>query len=395
MSIRVAGGASMRDAELSVREAASGRRGVARYGFDLAQPADDPQLRRLLRSIRVDGSVSISMQREPNFFAPCSSEGDFCQVLAARDRDTAEIVGMGIRSVRQRYVDGQVRSIGYLSGLRISPDCRRGTLLARGYRFLRELDEDGRAEFYITTLSVGNEVAAKALAAGRAGLPHYRKIGRLNTWIIPRRTSRTTRRADLAIRPIDDDSIPALISFLERAAGEREFVPCYRERDLRLPSDVFRGMRPTDLKGLWLDNQLVATLGVWDQRGMKQIVVERYGWWLAAARPVYNLVAPVIGRPRFPSPGDCLPLVCAMLPLATRAGRHRFGELIDCVAADLPPEVDGIMFGLSDNDPLTASVRSRAIHMYPADIFLVSWDRERIESRNWQESIPYLELGTL
>lgn len=395
MSIRVADGASMRDAEPAVREATSRRRGVTRYGFDLAQPGDDPQLRQLLRTIRVDGSVSISMQREPNFFGPCASEGDFCQVLAARDRDTDEIVGMGIRSIRERYVDGQVRSIGYLSGLRIRPDCRSGTLLARGYRFLRELDADGRAEFYITTLSVGNEVAASALVAGRAGLPYYRRIGRLNTWVIPRRPLRTKRETELTIRPIDDDSTPALISFLERAAGEREFVPCYREQDLRLPSDGFRGMRPSDLKGLWLDNQLVATLGVWDQRVMKQIVVERYGWWLTAARPIYNLVAPVIGRPRFPRPGGCLPLVCAMLPLATRAGRHRFGELIDCVAADLPPGVDGIMFGLSANDPLAEPVRSRAIHMYPADIYLVSWDRERIESRNGQDSIPYLELGTL
>lgn len=365
-----------------------------RLEFRLATEADDNGLRELLRSIRMDGAISVSFRREPNYFLGHACEGDWVQVITAHDQQTGLLVGMGSRSIRERYVAGVARNVGYLSGLRIHPDYRNRTMLARGYRFLKELDSDQQADFYVTTIAVENSAATSALVGGRAGLPYYKKVGMLNTWIVPRR-KQLTLPANVSVREIRREDLPALMIFLEKMSREREWLPKYRATDFDFPSNTFLGMNLGDLLGVWENEELLGTLGVWDQRFMKQIVVEKYAWWLRWMRPVYNAAAGLVGRVRFPKPGECLPLVTAVLPLASDRGSKYFGHLVDEVCRRLPASADAIMLGLNAADPLTDAIRSRSIECYQTDIFVVSWDECRLENALTPGSVPYLELGTL
>lgn len=366
-----------------------------RIVFDLATTDDDWALRHLLQSIWMDGVIRVSFRREPNYFAAHDCEGDFVQVITARDTRTDQIVGMGSRSVRERYFDGRSKNIGYLSGLRIHPEYRHGTMLARGYQFLKQLDQDGRAEFYVTTIAVENKPATESLLGGRAGLPFYMKMGRLNTWIVPKTTKKTERNSKVLIRPINDMDMPQLMSFLTRVSQTRTLLPCYKQQDFEFPSTVFAGMQKGELLGMWIDSELVGTLGVWDQRAIKQVVVEAYDWWLSWVRPIYNVWAGLSGRVRFPKPGECLPLVTGALPLAIGNGVGAFGDLVDQAASCLPEDADAIMIGLSEGDPMNEAVRDRAIQKYQTDIFAVSWDLDCVETALQSKGVPYLELGTL
>ena len=56
---------------------------------------------------------------------------------------------------------------------RLLPAYRGRTLVARGYRLLRELHRDGRTDLYYTVIAAENTPALRTLAAGRAGLPAY------------------------------------------------------------------------------------------------------------------------------------------------------------------------------------------------------------------------------
>lgn len=366
-----------------------------RVSFDLATPEDDLALRQLLQSIRMDGVICVSFRREPNYFAAHHCEGDFVQVITARDRTSGQIVGMGSRSVRDRYVAGVPRSVGYLSGLRIHPRYRGGTMLARGYQYLKQLDQDQRAEFYVTTIAIENKPATVALLGGRAGLPFYIQIGRLNTWIIPKRKIPPRKTARCSVRPVTENDLDSLMSFLEQFSMTRALFPCYQKGDFAFPSRTFEGMRRNDLKGLWMDDQLVGTLGMWDQRGVKQYVVEKYEWWLGWTRPLYNVGAALTGRVRIPPPGASLPLVTGALPLATERGVEAFGDLVDSVAFGLPNDADAIMIGLCEEDPLTEVLRSRTIQKYQTGIYVVSWDGDKLPAIVRSMNLPYLELGTL
>jgi hypothetical protein len=90
-----------------------------------------------------------------------------------------------------------------------------------------------------------------------------------------------------------------------------------------------------------------------------------------------------------------LPLITAALPLAIGKGVDFFGDLVDHVASSIPTDADAMMIGVSDRDPLSNSIRCRAIQNYQTDIFTVSWNEDLLKTALPMESIPYLELGAL
>src|SRR5512133_735822 len=111
--------------------------------FDLARPEDDAALRRLLRENPMPGSISVTMEREPSYFRAAGVEGPFHQVAVGRYEETGEVVGMGTRSIRPVYLNGEVRNVGYLGQLRVFRGAGSRALvgrgLARGFEFMKRL----------------------------------------------------------------------------------------------------------------------------------------------------------------------------------------------------------------------------------------------------------------
>ena len=117
---------------------------MSRYRFELATPADDADLRHILAETPMAGRISVSFRREPSYFDAAVVEGEFRQVVAARDCGADKLVGFGCRSIRMRYVNGLPQQIGYLGGLRLLIGHRNRGLVARGYKFFRQLHSDRR-----------------------------------------------------------------------------------------------------------------------------------------------------------------------------------------------------------------------------------------------------------
>src|SRR5207248_343014 len=160
------------------RACRNGREPVSRYRFELAGPADDADLRRVLAETPMAGRVAVTFRRDPSYFSAPEVDGHCRQVVAAREVETGRLVGFGSRSLRRLYVNGGPREVGYLSSLRLLAGHRNRGLVARGYAFFRGLHGDGRAPLYLTTIAEGNELAVRTLTSGRAGLPAYHDAGR-------------------------------------------------------------------------------------------------------------------------------------------------------------------------------------------------------------------------
>ena len=112
---------------------------MSRFEFSLAGPADDLQLRARMAGDVMEGGIAVSFRREPSYFSGCRLQGDATQVVKCVDTTTGRVVGLGCRSTTMAFVDGKRERIGYLSDLRLAPELRRGPLVARGYRMLRQL----------------------------------------------------------------------------------------------------------------------------------------------------------------------------------------------------------------------------------------------------------------
>jgi hypothetical protein len=374
----------------------NGSRG--RYRVEIANETDEADLRVLMRTTPMTGSIEVTLRREPNFFDAASVEGPFHQVLIARETSTRRIVGMGSRSVRLRWVDGHPLPVGYLGGLRLLPEARHKTLLMRGYRELARLHGDGRADFYLTTIAEGNRPAMSALTGMRAGLPVYHDLGRYFTFVLPLHRRVSVRPdSDLHIRPLDQPDLPRFVEFLNTWGRDRLFFPCLASDDFGSGATTFRDLALDRVLCAWRGDQLVGALAAWDQSSFRQTVVERYTgivrWW----KPFHNLYAAARGLPRFPTPGSQLRNLTLALPITDDDS----GTLMLKLLAALQQRhrstaaADSLLLGLFERDPLVKAVRPLALHAYVTRVFVVTWDPATVRPERFNGRNLYLELGCL
>src|SRR5438309_323772 len=89
----------------------------SRTQFAVATRADDEDIRRLLRENPMPGRISLSLEREPDYFTDTHLPEETKQAIIAREK--GRLVCVGHCAVRQRFVNGQPRRVGYLGGLRL------------------------------------------------------------------------------------------------------------------------------------------------------------------------------------------------------------------------------------------------------------------------------------
>ncbi len=343
------------------------------------------------------GPVSVSLRCEPSYFQATCERGSR-QTLVVSDQINQRIVGMGVRSIRTLYVDGQPTDVGYLSGLRILPQHQRGTLLARGYREMRRLHEDHAADYYLTTVVDGNQPALDLLTAGRRCLPTYDLLGQYHTFVMPLRQRRSRRvTGDDQIRSMRENELSKVVEFLRREGRARLFFPCYDETDFAKTS-TFGGLSNHDILTAWRGNELVGLLGVWNQRSFKQYVVEGYRPMLHLARSAFNGLARCLHWPTFPAIGKPVPTTVAAFPLVKDDDPRILQSLLnsaDTLVRNRDPDSRSILIGAFQRDPLLELVSRRSLYRFVSSVFLVYWDKGVVHPDRFRDRNLYLELGCL
>lgn len=348
------------------------------FVIEPARPEHDAALRALLRTTPMGDAMEVAFLREPSFFAACDIQGTLVQpfvgILNGR------VIGLGTRAIRPSFINGERCEAGYLADLRLLKEYRGGTYVARAYRFLRELHQDGRASVYSTVIVDDNRVALKTIAANRAGLPRYTPLGRLLTPVLYLRR---------ALRPLEGDIIRGRIDLLPEIVARlnenrMQFAPAYTEEDFL--SGRLHGFRIEDFYVLRRGSRLAGVLGIWDQSSFRQTVVLRYRGWLGKLRPLINLVR----RPPLPCPGQALPFLyvafvstndtAAFAALLRRAyNDHCDGRYSHCVV------------GLHENDPRAAVLTDYPQTPFAGRLFAVTFDRPpELDGR-----VPYVEAACL
>jgi ribosomal protein S18 acetylase RimI-like enzyme len=371
---------------------------LTRYRFDLAGPADDADLRRVLAATPMAGTIALTFLREPSYFAGARVEGRFRQVVACRDRENGRIVGFGVRSVSPRYVNGRPERIGYLSTLRLLKEHRNRGLAARGYAMFRRLHTDGQTPLYVTTIAESNYPALTLLTSGRPGLPTYHDAGRFHTAALPltRRRVRRPLPIGLEVRPARREDMGALLTFLREHGPRRQFFPVYEEEDFVGENGAFKDLRLEDVLLAFRGGALVGTLAGWDQQGFRQTVVHGYVGVLGWVRPAYNVWARLRGRPPLPAPGGIVSYLTAALSVVAGDDPAVFAALLAVLRARAAAGTHQyLMLGLHETDPLLPVVRACRATWYDTRLYLVCWDDGEPTRGGLDGRPPYLELGCL
>lgn len=368
---------------------------MARVVFAPATADDDARLRRLVAENAMDGRIRIAFEREPSYFHAVSVQGHFAQVFVGRDVDTGELVGVGTRAVKPAFVNGEPRAIGYLSDLRLAPAYRGRTLVARGYRLLRELHRDGRTDLYYTVIAAENALAIRTIASGRAGLPAYRDLG---TFLSPAVTVTRVKPpldAGLEIVRGEPSVLDDIVACLNRHGRAKQFAPVY-ERDDFGPGGRLRDFSVRDFY-LALDRgRLVGTLARWDQSRFKQTRVVGYRGAVRLLRPLCNLGARLLPLPRLPRPGGRLDSFYAGFIAVAGNDVRILRALLRRLYNDA---VGGshrhFVVGLHERDPLAGALADYRCAPYRGRLFCAHFEDGEDAFRALDGRIPHVELATL
>jgi hypothetical protein len=387
--------------------------------FELANAADEPALRRILRETPFVGDVSVTLEREPCVHFGNAIEGERSQILVARPAPGQPVIGMATRTLIDSFVNGAPKRIGYLSQLRILPSYQaRPRTLKGGYAAMRELHADGAAPFYVTTIIADNEPARRVLEAGLPGFPNYHYVGDMLTLLISMtggqealgrraawsgRRQRTRRAAwsgprdqSATISAAEPQDLDAIVECLERNGARHQFSPRWTREVLLSPSRS-RGLRMRDFLIARREGRIVGCLACWDQREFKQTIVRGYSTRLAIARPVSNLLAPLTGIPKLPAVGGSVSFAYLSHLAVDDDDAEVFAALVLAARRDAAARgLDHLCIGLSARNPLASVALARfGAREYRSRAYVVHWNDGVEAVRSLDERPIHLEVAIL
>ena len=346
------------------------------FHVELATPADDEEVRRLLREQPLPGEVTLTLEREPDTAIAGAIEGDVHDAIVARDA-SGKIVGIASRAEREVFVNGAPARLGYLGQLRVRARGRgAATLLDEGFEFCRQLHRDGRVAAYLTAIVDDNHAARRLLCGLKSRhAPRFSPAGRLVTFAIPGRRRRgISRTTGITIDRGSAELLPDIVACLERNGCRYQFAPRWTAADLlseqRTPALRLDQFLVASTPG----GRIVGCAAVWDQRTFKQAVVRGYSGRLARWRRVLNVAAPVVGLPPLPRVGEALEFVYLSHVAVDDDRADVATALLAEARRRLPPQVACLVTAFADGSALAAAVAHAAPHRtYRSALYLAWW----------------------
>ncbi len=335
--------------------------------FAVAGAADDAAIRRLLRENPMRGAVSVTFEREPDYFRGAGLAGGEDQTIVAYEDERLVCVGRCTR--RDCWVNGQVTPVGYLGELRLDHQARRRFSIVRdGYRFFRERRDEVP---HFTSIASDNERARRLLESGARGLPAYEFLGELVTLLIA--VPRHPRPSKLRLEQADAAHLVELVELLNQHGQRLQLAAVWTEERLRTLAG--HGLPLNRFLVAHDGRQIIACGALWDQRGFRQTRIHGYADALRLVRPWLNVGRRILGRPALPRPGAVL-AQAFLSPLAVANGAEEL--LPELVESFFPlaaaSRVEWLTLALPSGDARLTTLRRRfSTRAWPSRLYRVRW----------------------
>jgi hypothetical protein len=337
--------------------------------FRTAGPEDEAGLRHLLATTPMPGSLTVTFEREPDYFLGCTVMGHVCDVIVAIHEPSGDLAGVLCRALRPLFVNGSERLVGNIGQVRIADRYRGHDLLRRGLPLFREMSDVG--VLHTGVIAAGNARALRALVErGFPGVPEVAAGPGITTLgIILRRPKKPLIGDGLSVEHGAGGRLEEIIVFLRRNGGRRQFFPAYRVEDFA-DGVTERGFSPNDFFVARRRGEIVGVMGLWDQSGYKQTVVSSYGRFMRMVRSPYGLVASMMGAHPLPGPGGKIESAYASFTCIPDDDAGVMAGLLRAVYNDAARRgFHHLMIGLGTDDPLLAVARRYASIAYHSRVF--------------------------
>jgi hypothetical protein len=338
-------------------------RRMDRCRFAVATRNDDADIRRLLRENPMPGTISISLERQPDYFADADSLNEDKQTIVARDQGRLACVGNC--TIRERHVNGKPARVGYLGGLRLAAShAGQFEILRAGYEFFHQLQMDAPAEFYFTSIASDNYRARRILERNLPGMPRYEFVSEFVTVLLAAKPKPWREQVKHSFLP----SFDCVAAQLNKFNREFQFAPVWSAAELDALQTL--GLEPDHFT-----TQGDAMAAIWDQRRFKQTVIRGYSPAIKRIRPVINVLTRLTGGQKLPAIGDALSNAFVSHLIAEPDRPDALVVLVEKlrnVAASRG--IETLAMGFSAEDSRLATLRQRfRLREYHSRIYAVHW----------------------
>jgi hypothetical protein len=225
-----------------------------------ATPADGPEMLRLIESHSNGGKIRIIYSRRPDAYRSYLTECDKTETTLCIGEDNRLLAQLTCIP-RKLYIDGEVRTIGYLTGMHKADGAQVNVmkLLDAGYA------RSSVKQFFCSILD-DNQSAFDMLA--KRGLIH--SICDYTTYLF-NPTAIKLMRHKFTFRRATPDDTERLLRFYNEVGSGYSYFPVFSSMD------DFAGLTVSDFFILEDGSQIVAAGALWNQKTFKQYIVLSYG----------------------------------------------------------------------------------------------------------------------
>jgi hypothetical protein len=359
---------------------------VGDYDYWVATRQDEPMVRALLARIATAGRMRLSFRREPNALQSYSSLAQ--GYILARNRRSGEYVGICERVVREAFVNGEIRALPYLAGLRVVRGFRHRLLVLRGgFEAVRRLLFDPEdLPWALTSIMSDNPIARRVLGAGLKGMPRYEPVGEFSTFALLPAGKAELERATEA-------DLPEISALLMRHGARSQFAACWRAQTLI--EFAHQGwLKPSDYFVVRDGGAIRACAALWDQSAQRQLVVAGYSSWLRRTRPVINLAARLSGSPRLPAAGEPLRAAYMSLVAVDDDASGDLEQLLAAARAEARRRGLHVVFaGWPSAHGHAAQLRTIARRReYRSQLYVVRWPEDPAPHLDGRQAAPEVAL---
>jgi hypothetical protein len=294
---------------------------VAHYpGVRVAKPEDNAALLRFFSESAIEGDhLRLRFDRSPDFFGLLKLQGDQSTVFVF-ESSANEIIGAATVTLRDGYIHGKLKRVGYLGDLRSKFDRRPLRIWREMFRRILqgEVSEWSGCDHWITAVIDENRRAKLALVQSKRGGHRY-------DLLTPYRMVNV-----LAKKPWRRISRDPTVTVSRATKADRNAVHTFYQAVCR--TQAFGYSRFPELPGLsiedfWLAKKgqtLVGITSLWSPHTVKRILVDHSPWTL-------KLLSPWIRAPKAGEPLKVVYLSFLTIdPVLSASERsHVFGALFD------------------------------------------------------------------
>lgn len=238
----------------------------------LAGPADAAELHALLAAVPVGTQRQpYFLGHQPDFFAFGRYQGRQHFTLLARQAQ--QVVGTMSLSLDSVWLEGQPQTMAYTADLKVHPQARGSgladLLMREAISLARE--QAGQQVPIFTCVSSDNPAGRKKNQnLDQAGVVKMRPVAQMRSFFWPALPLAPRKPSQLRICLARPEDAPAMLALWQQQAPYFQLARYYAADEWG-QGPPFPALAWQDWLLVWHGQQLVAMLGLWDQRQLRQI----------------------------------------------------------------------------------------------------------------------------